>query len=156
MDIRRGEIYFIKKSDNVGCEMESGRPAIIVSNDMNNRYSEVAEVVYLTTQPKRDMPTHVKINATGIMSTALCEQIHSVSADRIGDWKATCSAAEMQAVDSAIMESLGIAEKNKSGDITNDLYNIKIKLAIAETELEVYRRLYQELLERVMKIGGAG
>lgn len=155
MDIRRGEIYFIKKSDNVGCEMESGRPAIIVSNDMNNRYSEVAEVVYLTTQPKRDMPTHVKINATGITSTALCEQIHSVSADRIGDWKATCSDEEMSAVNDAIRISLGIEIETEGVIEERYLDHLTNRLNMAECELKIYRRLYQELLERAMKIGGA-
>ena len=151
MDIRRGEIYFIKRSDNFGCEIESGRPAIIVSNEMNNRYSEVAEVVYLTTQPKREMPTHVQINATGITSTALCEQIHSVSADRIGDWKATCSANEMKQVDIALMTSLGIESPDAEKQEEQFSTNLLDKLNKAESELKVYQKLYSELLERVMK-----
>lgn len=136
MDIRRGEIYFIKRGENYGCEIESGRPAIIVSNDRLNTYSQVAEVVYLTTQPKKDLPTHVQINSTGITSTALCEQISTVSVDRIGDYKATCTHAEMQAIDLALQESLGIKP---------------ITIEKPDAEGELYKKLYEDLLDKLMK-----
>ena len=136
MDIRRGEIYFIKRGENYGCEIESGRPAIIVSNDRLNTYSQVAEVVYLTTQPKKDLPTHVKIQSTGLTSIALCEQIHTVSHERIGDYKATCTHAEMQAVDLALQESLGIKP---------------ITIEKPDAEGELYKKLYEDLIEKIFK-----
>lgn len=137
MDIRRGEIYFIKRGENYGCEIESGRPAIIVSNERMNKFSEVAEVVYLTTQPKKDLPTHVKINATGITSTALCEQITTVSAERIGDYKATCSAEEMKGIDKALLDSIGVEQT--------------VIQRTANSEYELYKKLYEDLLEKVLK-----
>ena len=45
-----------KKEVNSG-----GRPAVIVSNDKNNAKSNTVEVVYMTTKPKTDLPTHVYI-----------------------------------------------------------------------------------------------
>lgn len=151
MDIRRGEIYYIMRGENCGSEQESGRPAIVVSNEHNNRYSETAEVVYLTTQPKKDMPTHVIIEATGQTSTALCEQIHTVSSERIGDWRATCSEDEMKAVDAALLVSLGIPiEKAPPEDETFTAHCLN-KLNNAESELKVYKKLYDDLIERLMK-----
>ena len=47
-DIRRGDIFYIKNDDNaVGFEQKKTRPAIIVSNNANNRASGVVEIVYL-------------------------------------------------------------------------------------------------------------
>ena len=57
--IRRGDIYYIDKYPTIGSEQQAGRPAIIVSNEKNNQHSSTVEVVYLTTQPKADLPTHV-------------------------------------------------------------------------------------------------
>lgn len=104
----RGEIYYIKRGPSVGSEQQAGRPAIIVSNDQGNTYSGTAEIVYLTTAPKTDLPTHVTIRSTLKQSTALCEQIQTVDGSRIGDYIATCTDQEMSLIDAALMISLGI------------------------------------------------
>lgn len=77
--MKRGEIYYINRTDATlqsGSEQYTGRPAIIVSNDKNNEFSTTAEVVYLTTQPKRNLPTHVDIrccvHASGVRSKRGC------------------------------------------------------------------------------------
>lgn len=80
--VKRGEIFYIERSyGQTGSEQVDGRPAIIVSNDENNRYSGTVEVVYLTTQPKNDLPTHVEIRSSKKPSTALCEQVNSVAVE---------------------------------------------------------------------------
>ena len=57
-EIKRGDIWYIESGYiTVGSEQRPGRPAIVVSNDRNNEYSSTLEVVYLTTQPKHDLPT---------------------------------------------------------------------------------------------------
>ena len=44
----RGEIYYVlPEGCEIGSEQHSGRPGIIVSNDLNNKYSSTLEVVYL-------------------------------------------------------------------------------------------------------------
>lgn len=107
--MKRGEIYFITRGyDEEGSEQRAGRPAIIVSNDKCNENSTVLEVVYLTTQPKTDLPTHVDIRSTPKNSVALCEQVNSIFKDRFGDYIATCTDYEMMLVDAALHISLGL------------------------------------------------
>ena len=69
-----------------GSEQHADRPAVVVSNNKNNENSNVVEVVYMTTQPKTDLPTHVTIRSTGRISTVLCEQVYSVSTERVGTY----------------------------------------------------------------------
>lgn len=83
MEIKRGDIWYVRKDNYTGCEQAAGRPAIIVSNEKNNASSETVEVVYLTTQPKKYLPTHVLIRSSERESTAICEQITTVSVDRL-------------------------------------------------------------------------
>lgn len=111
VDYARGDIYYVHRTRFVGSEQSSGRPAIIVSLDANNKHSNVAEVVYLTTRPKKDLPTHVQISATGRPSIALCEQVHSVDCRRLGRYVGKCDTQEMEAVDEALLISLGLKGK---------------------------------------------
>lgn len=89
--ILKGQIYYVNKigEDFVGSEQMAGRPAIIVSNNTGNHYSNVVEVVYLTTQCKADMPTHVPILSARKPSIALCEEIVSVDKQRLGKYIGT-------------------------------------------------------------------
>ena len=104
----RGDIYYIEPYQTEGSEQRAGRPAIIVSNDMNNNYSNVVEVVYLTTQPKSYLPTHVKIRSASRESTALCEQITSVSKERVADYFGEVMPEELKAINEALAVSLAI------------------------------------------------
>lgn len=48
--LRRGEIYYVEPFyPTTGSEQRPGRPAIIVSNNLNNEHSNVVGVVYMTT-----------------------------------------------------------------------------------------------------------
>ena len=111
--MKRGEIYYIERTSQFGSEQIAGRPAVIVSNDRCNLSSEVVEIVYLTTQPKTDLATHVVIRSTGVPSTVLCEQITSVSISRVGRYVGTCTEVEMELIDQALAISLDIDKAPK-------------------------------------------
>ena len=104
----RGDIFYIRPAAYTGSEQQGGRPGIIVSNDLNNEFSKAVEVVYLTTQDKPPLPTHVSINSAAKKSVALCEQITTVSVDRLGDYIGTATPAELQSVEQALIVSLGM------------------------------------------------
>lgn len=115
-DIRRGEIFYISRGGVTthGNEQFADRPAVVVSNDKNNENSGVIEVVYMTTQPKTDLPTHVTVRSTGRISTVLCEQVYSVAVERVGTYIGQCSDAEMQNIDIALMISLQLDGNTKT------------------------------------------
>lgn len=120
-EIRRGDIYYIEKYPVVGSEQQAGRPAIVVSNKENNRHSNTVEVVYLTTRPKTDLPTHVHIESSAKPSTALCEQVTTVSVERLGDYAGHLTDREMTQVDIALLVSLDLymeeTGKNAGGGV---------------------------------------
>lgn len=110
-DVKRGEIYYISRGGyNTGSEQQADRPGVIVSDDKNNKNSQTLEVVYLTTQPKNELPTHCTIRSTGRVSTVLCEQIHTVAVERIGKYIGVCTAQEMQNIDIGLMISIGLGD----------------------------------------------
>ena len=107
-DIKRGEMFYISRggASYNGSEQHSDRPAVVVSNNKNNENSNVVEIVYMTTQPKTDLPTHVTVRSTGRISTVLCEQVYSVSTERVGTYIGECTDKEMENIDIALMISL--------------------------------------------------
>ena len=114
--MKRGDIFYIARGGGatMGSEQYADRPAIIVSNNECNKHSNVIEVVYITTQPKTDLPTHVSIHSTGRPSIALCEQVSSVSTDRVNNYLGRVSDQEMEDIDIALMISLGINGNEKA------------------------------------------
>ena len=177
--IRRGEIFYIEKFATTGSEQSPGRPALVVSNDMCNEYSDVIEVVYLTTAPKTDLPTHVTIRSTPKPSIALCEQISSVSKTKVGNYMCSASQDEMTQIDIALMTSLDLyigspKEEAKESPKREDepkkevaqsappvptsaeelkkLKEMELENQKLQTALEIYKGLYADMLERVMGV----
>lgn len=77
-----GDIFYANLPIVAGSQVQQGiRPVIIVSNNMNNKYSPVVNIVPLTSSlSKHDLPTHVNIQGYGLTrpSIILGEQIITV------------------------------------------------------------------------------
>lgn len=113
--VYRGEIYYIHEAEGTGSEQSGARPGIIISNNIGNEYSPVVIVAYLTTQEKKPLPTHVKINSSVKPSTALCEQIETIYKGRISSYIGQITEAEQKNIDKALAISIGIGVTAKSG-----------------------------------------
>ena len=160
--IRRGEIYYVERYRSVGSEQRAGRPAVVVSNNANNKHSSTIEVVYLTTQPKKELPTHVPVFSTGRASIALCEQIDTVSIERIGSYCGDCSQEEMEEIDAAMMVSLGLW--NPSQETEDDIPELpaitdseettgsdpQTELVVANAQLAMMQKMYNSLVSTVV------
>lgn len=110
--IARGDVFYVQQGAIIGSEQKKNRPAVIVSNDMSNRYSPTVEVVYLTTKEKKPLPTHIKIRGR-VPSIALCEQITTVDKKRLSGFVRCCTREEMAEIDKALAISLGLKKKEE-------------------------------------------
>lgn len=152
-NIRRGDIFYVVKSPHqCGAEQEAGRPAIIVSNNRCNMTSDIIQVVFLTTKDKKPLPTHVTIHSTGIKSTALCEQVQTVSKMRVTEFCGTCNEAEMSDINSALLISLALENVEQK-------VSVESTVTIAENrdcrqilfERDFYKNCFEELLEKLVR-----
>lgn len=150
-EIRRGEIFYIARGGaSCGSEQYADRPAVVVSNDENNKHSGIIEVAYLTTQPKTELPTHVTIRSTGRVSTVLCEQVTSVSVERVNNYIGQVSEQEMKNIDIALMISLQLDGDSKS----HKQYNETIKKQQEEIDglKKEIEQVQQECDDRIAEI----
>lgn len=150
-EIRRGEIFYIARGGaSCGSEQYADRPAVVVSNDENNKHSGIIEVAYLTTQPKTELQTHVTIRSTGRVSTVLCEQVTSVSVERVNNYIGQVSEQEMKNIDIALMISLQLDGDSKS----HKQYNETIKKQQEEIDglKKEIEQVKQECDDRIAEI----
>ena len=145
--MKRGEIYIIKHRNTVGSEIMKARPGIIVSNDVLNATSEVVEVVYLTTAPRKTLPTHVCIHATGTPSTVLCEQVDSVSLRLVGECVGECSERELDAIDKALICSLGLYNSKEVTKLSEHERQLIDELERVKAERDRYARIVDLLIK---------
>ena len=173
--IERGDIFYVESIySEEGSEQKSGRPAIVVSNDKGNENAPIISVVYLTTAPKNYLPTHVTIRSSPKISTALCEQVTTVSKSRLGSYMSTCTKAEMEQIGIALEVALGIETgSQKPKEVVREVVVEKpvevIKEVIVEKPVEIhdaadnselikvtaerdtYKQMYQDLLMKLME-----
>ena len=171
--IRRGDIFYVHKFGvQVGSEEHTGRPGVVVSCDEGNRYSETVQVAYCTTQPKNNLPTHVEILSTGRASTVMCEQINTVSLERLGNYIGRCTAEEMRDIDIAVATALGLkkypglierlkereqqVEKREAVVGKETDTKAALELATVKAERDTYRRLYEDLIRGFIPTAPAG
>lgn len=151
-EIKRGDIYYVYPDNYIGSEQGGGRPAIVVSNDTGNRYAPIVSVVFLTSREKRALPTHAAIRSSPRDSTALCEQVSTISKERIGKFVAACSSDEMREVDRSLAAALGLRPQAEDINRPADKERTDENEIIAiRTEMNVYKRLYDRFLQMIME-----
>jgi mRNA interferase MazF len=99
----RGEVWLVELNPVRGHEQAGSRPALVVSTDpFNHGPAELAIVVPMTTRDKRN-PLHVSVDAaeSGLhaMSFVKCEDVRSVSRERLARRVGSVSAAVLAAVE---------------------------------------------------------
>lgn len=83
-EIRQFDIWTCDFSRSECLEDYGVRPCVIVSNDMNNKFSNRINVVPLTTQAKNPLPTHCVVSSSKVSSFALCENVTMVYSSSLG------------------------------------------------------------------------
>ena len=86
MRVFRGEVYLVDFGQGFGSEQGGVRPAVIVQNNIGNKYSPTTIVVPVTSrQTKAHIPTHVRVKGACFSkrSLALTEQVVTIDKRRI-------------------------------------------------------------------------
>lgn len=110
--IRRGDIFSVDLEPVRGSEQGKTRPALIIQNDIGNRYSPTIIVAPLTSREKATFRVNVAIKAPegGLTnnSVILLNQIRTVDKSRLSRYWGRAKPKTMREVDEAIKLSLGL------------------------------------------------
>jgi mRNA interferase MazF len=105
---RRGEIWLVEFDPGRGHEIKKTRPAVIIQNDIGNRYSPVTIVAAVTSKlsptpyPVEVVVAPSKGNGLTLPSAIQLGQIRSVDRERLVKRLGALDPATMRRVDEAI------------------------------------------------------
>jgi len=113
---RRGEIYVVNFEPTVGAEIKKSRPAVIIQNDIANRWSPITIVAAISSKfdDGRTYPTQVVVEAgeggLRVDSVILLNQIRSVDTSRLVRRLGVLRTETLKKIDRALLVSLGLFE----------------------------------------------
>jgi mRNA interferase MazF len=112
---KRGEIYLVNFDPTLGAEIRKTRPALILQNDIANRYSPVTIVAAVTSKFSEPLyPTEIFVSGRegGLKqdSVILLNQVRSVDKQRLVERLGMLNKDTLEKVDCALEISLGLAK----------------------------------------------
>ena len=110
---RRGEVYLVNFDPTIGAEVKKTRPAVVIQNDIGNRWSPITIVAAMTSRFEDPLyPTEVLVRASEggleVDSVVLLNQIRSVDKARLVRRLGALKGQTVKEVDRALLLSLGL------------------------------------------------
>ena len=110
--VRRGDVVLVNLDPTVGVEIKKTRPAIVMSNDAINHYSQLAVIVPLTKNTVRLSPSHTLIpKGTARLTFAskvATEQIKAIDKQRIARRLGSLPTGLLAQVERALKNTLAL------------------------------------------------
>ncbi len=113
-DLRRGDLYLCSFDPTVGHEIKKTRPALVIQNDIGNRFSPLTIVAAVTSAVSPvSYPVEVVVdpntgNGLDVRSSIRLDQIRTVDRERMVRRLGVVDRGTMSKVDEALKISLGL------------------------------------------------
>ena len=123
-NILRGQIYWCDFGSEKIQGVQSGiRPAIILSNNVGNKFSPTIIVSAITSRIEKSnkVPTHLKINNCGLRteSVVLLEQVYTINKNKLGNYIGCIDEVNLKRINKII--DISMKEVKNIDKIANNL-----------------------------------
>jgi mRNA interferase MazF len=113
----RGEIYLVCLDQTIGSEINKTRPALIISNDINNQVAQTLTVIPITSNIEKVYPfeTLLPSQKSGLQknSKVKCNQIRTIDKKRLVKPLGKVSINKLKEVEDSLLIHLNMYFKNK-------------------------------------------
>ena len=112
--IRRGEVYWVnlplpdKKSPEKFRELQGKHPAVVISNDEQNKFSPLITVLPLTSTIDKIYPFQVESYLKDKKGVILVDQIRTIDRKRFGDRISQLEESIMERIEKALHLTLAL------------------------------------------------
>lgn len=128
--VKRGDVFWVDFGLTKGSEQGGVRPAVVVQNDIGNKYSPTVIVCIISSEiKKKELPTHVLLSEYkkyGLTkpSQVMAEQMKVRDKTQLGDYIGTIDGEVMSKIDKAIEISVNVGSAKHIIE-TREIRNIK-------------------------------
>ena len=105
----RGEVWWVNFDPTVDSEIRKQRPAVILSNDLSNRYLNRVQVVPLTSRTDRVYPSETLVTFDGRQSKALADHLTTVSKQRLSNRAGKLTTDDVRSIERIVKLQLGLS-----------------------------------------------
>lgn len=106
--IKRGFVYWVNLPDNEGREIKFIHPAVIVSNDEQNKYSPLITILPLTSNIDKIYPFQVETFLKNKKGVILVDQIRTIDCNRIGEKLGELDEITIEKIEKALHKTLAL------------------------------------------------
>ncbi len=106
--MKRGEVWWVNFEPSVGSEIKKQRPAVVLSNDVSNKYLNRVQVVPLTSKIEKLYPSEAYVQFGGKQAKALADQLTTVSKLRLIKKAGHLSKLDVEQVEKAVKTQLDL------------------------------------------------
>jgi len=106
--VTRGEAWWVSFELSIGGEIRKQRPAVIISNDVSNKYLNRVQAVPITSKAEKLYPSEAYIIVGGKQGKAMADQLATVSKERMIKLIGRVTAAEIMEIEKAIRIQLSL------------------------------------------------
>lgn len=108
----RGQIWLVNLDPTIGAEIKKTRPALVISNDINNQYALTITVLPISDRGEKVFPFEVEliVKESGLSkpSKVKSQQIRTVDKSRLVKYIGKINQKDIERVEQAILIHLGI------------------------------------------------
>lgn len=145
--ILRGEVYWVSVDDSLGSEIQTGRPAVVISGNKANEVLPTVIIAYITSQG-RPSPSSVSIKYENEFRRVVCNQVRTIDKQRLSRYMFTLQPPELIRVTGALATSMCIplatvAKEEPAEDPE--------KTAL-KAECDMWKRLYNITMDQLVEI----
>jgi mRNA interferase MazF len=113
--LRRGDVFLVSFDPSLGHEIQKTRPAVVIQNDISNRYSPITIVAAISSSfsdPPHPREVIIEPGKSGLTkrSAVTLNQIRSVDRQRLVKKLGHLDSTTLRRVDEALKISLGLIE----------------------------------------------
>jgi mRNA interferase MazF len=104
---KRGEIWWVNFDPAIGQEIKKERPAVIISNDISNKFLKRFQVIPISNQIDKLYPSEARVNVSGKPCKVMADQLTTVSELRFVNKVGQVSNQEMIEIEKVVQLQLG-------------------------------------------------
>lgn len=148
MEIKRGDVFYLKYDDSVGRELATGRPAVVLSNTQEILRNDCVVVALLTNTPRSG---NVQVSLNDHVTYVNVGQLRAVDKCRLHTYKGTLTKAEMQKISGKLQYILSLAGNSDYISADESRVSSDWKDATEDIDNHLYKDLYEKAVDLLVK-----